>query len=375
MSKKVRILSLDGGGIRGVIPAGVLIYVEKKLQELSGNENARLADYFDMIAGTSTGAILGCFYCIPHPNKGEPNQPNVRDTAETALDFYMKHGYGIFNGSRYPSWFGLRQLWNGTTFDVTYLENLFKQEFGDLKLHELIKPCVVTTYAMNWQSSYFFYSREDKPYREFFVRDVVRSTSAAPTFFAPAKIKNQAYAEAQAAVERGELREEEVIEDMVNIDGGVFANNPAMCAYAEARQGTFNGVERPSSKDMIMLSIGTGGGQLTFPNLENSATWGVLNWATTLPDLMIDGSADTVSFQIEQIFGTSTEGHQNYLRLDVPASYRESPGYASDMTDASEENLQALKGAAEATVEANKAELDALIQKLIDNAPDDTPST
>ena len=64
MSRKVRILSIDGGGIRGVIPAVILNYIEKGLRRQSGNRNATLADYFDLVAGTSTGGILACFYAM-----------------------------------------------------------------------------------------------------------------------------------------------------------------------------------------------------------------------------------------------------------------------------------------------------------------------
>uniref|UniRef100_UPI0040479B6C patatin-like phospholipase family protein n=1 Tax=Roseivirga sp. TaxID=1964215 RepID=UPI0040479B6C len=62
MGKKIKILSIDGGGIRGIIPGTILNYLETALQKESGNPNARLADYFDLIAGTSTGGILTCTY-------------------------------------------------------------------------------------------------------------------------------------------------------------------------------------------------------------------------------------------------------------------------------------------------------------------------
>jgi uncharacterized protein len=64
--RKARILSLDGGGMRGIIPATVLEYVENKIIELTKNPNARIADYFDMVAGTSTGGILCAFYLTPN---------------------------------------------------------------------------------------------------------------------------------------------------------------------------------------------------------------------------------------------------------------------------------------------------------------------
>ena len=89
MSKKVRILSLDGGGIRGIIPATVLEYVEKQLIEKTNNSNARLADFFDIIVGTSTGGILACFYLTPNPNSTKPGSKYI---ASEALELYSKKG-------------------------------------------------------------------------------------------------------------------------------------------------------------------------------------------------------------------------------------------------------------------------------------------
>jgi patatin-like phospholipase/acyl hydrolase len=63
--KMTRILSIDGGGIRGIIPGQILVILEEKLKAKTGNENARIADYFDLIAGTSTGGILTCAYLTP----------------------------------------------------------------------------------------------------------------------------------------------------------------------------------------------------------------------------------------------------------------------------------------------------------------------
>ena len=62
MSKLTRILSIDGGGIRGIIPGQILVALEQKLKERTHNDNTKIADYFDLIAGTSTGGILTCIY-------------------------------------------------------------------------------------------------------------------------------------------------------------------------------------------------------------------------------------------------------------------------------------------------------------------------
>ncbi|NQU53154.1 MAG: patatin-like phospholipase family protein [Bacteroidetes bacterium] len=322
MNKKVRILSLDGGGMRGIIPATVLKYVEEKLQEKSKNKNARLADFFDLIVGTSTGGILTCFYLISNPSK-EKDVPTSKYPASKALEFYVEKGGLIFDDSKNKSWFGLRQLFNATRFNPNNIENIFEEEFGDKKLSELLQPCIITSYDMESQSAVFFHSRETKPDRDFRIKDVVRSTSAAPTYFPPANIINLASGR-----------------KMINLDGGVFANNPAMCAYVEARKTDFGKVKNPGAKDMIFLSVGTGGGKLHFPKVEKSGMWSVVNWAKSIPDIMMDGGAETVHYQMEAIFGTLGKKEKvHYKRIDVPFDKR---NYSSDMSDASEDNIKAL---------------------------------
>jgi patatin-like phospholipase/acyl hydrolase len=355
MSKKVRILSLDGGGIRGIIPATVLEYVEKQLIEKTNNPNARLADFFDIIVGTSTGGILACFYLTPNPNT-DSTEPSSKYIASEALELYSKKGELIFEESRRKSWFGLRQIFNATRYRASNLEKIFKEEFGELKFDNLIKPCVVTTYDMEKQSSFFFNSREelDKK-RSFYLKDVARSTSAAPTYFAPAKIKNLITGD-----------------KMTNLDGGVFANNPSMCAYAECRTSEFKQIKFPNASNMLFLSIGTGGGQLHFPKLNKVGVWNVIKWAKSAPDIMMDGSIDTVHYQMKQLFETvkSSDNISNYKRIDVPLKKRK---YDSDMSNASENNIQALKKAGEEALKEalkskeNEKTLDTFIDLLIEN--------
>lgn len=355
--KKVRILALDGGGIRGVIPATIMKYVEDELIRISGNENARIADYFDLIAGTSTGGILTCIYLTPGR---EDQKASTMYTAGEALDFYVKEGYNIFNGSKLSNWKRVWGLANATQFSPSYLESLFAKRFGDLRMSQLTKPCLITTYDMKTHSSFFFTSDEpDTKQREFFVRDVARSTSAAPTYFPPAMISN-------LITQKG----------MINIDGGVFANNPAMCAYAEARTTRFpdRGIDFPSADDMLILSIGTGGGGFTLPNLQKSKKWGVISWAKSVPDIMMDGSVDTVAFQMDKIFGTldKVDDQMCFLRIDVPKD-KDVRKYAADMSDASPENIQLLMEAGQKTLEAarkpsqgHKHTLDSFIKLLMD---------
>lgn len=347
--KKVRILSIDGGGIRGVIPATVIKYVEEYLQRKV--PGTTIADHFDFISGTSTGGILTGIYLAPDAR----NKTKSRFTAAEALDFYVKEGYQIFNNSRLNKWKRLWGMRNATAYSPKYLENLLEEKFQNLCMSDLLKPCLITTYNMNSKSSYFFTSVEDTDKREFLVRDVLRSTSAAPTYFPPAQIKNIA-----PNPEKSDI-------SLMNLDGGVFANNPMMCAYAEVRKTHFpdRNNERPTAKDMYILSIGTGGGGFKLEKKEKSRSWNLLKWAKTIPEIMMDGSVDTVAFQMDAIGDTlQSSDSGKYLRIDTPINAR---GYASDMSDASPENIRNLLTAGEKTLEEAKSKgLDVFLDGLLD---------
>jgi len=367
MARKLRILSLDGGGIRGIIPASVMVYVENKLRSISKNENACIADYFDLVVGTSTGGILSCFYLTPNP-ENKPGKSTCKYVATQALELYSKKGHQIFNESKYKGGFG-RRLFNASLYNPKNLEHILKSEFADLKFNELLKPCLITTYNVRNRTSFFFNSREKiSKKRDFFVRDAVRSTSAAPTYFPPAEIQNLATGE-----------------KLINLDGGVFANNPTMCAYSEARSNDYSkddptlvftnseGAKAPpSAKDMLILSIGTGGSETPFKNVDRIGKWGVIPWITAIPTIMMDGSADTVNYHMLKIFDTLGKHCKNYKRIDVPEINRD---YNDDMADASPKNIEKLKIAGQIAIKSAQVSndrqysLDEFIGLLVDNRP------
>ncbi|ARV05237.1 hypothetical protein BTO04_00365 [Polaribacter sp. SA4-10] len=349
--KKVRILSLDGGGIRGIIPATIIKYAENYLQER--RPGTTIADHFDLIAGTSTGGILTGIYLTPQ----EENKNKAKYSATDAFNFYVDNGHAIFNASKIN---GIKRLWglgSAVKFNPQNLEKLLKEKVGDLKISELMKPCLITTYDMNRKSSFFFTSTEDTAKREFLVRDILRSTSAAPTYFPPAKIKNLASGP----------QKDTRCNNMVNLDGGVFANNPTMCAYAEARNTNFKdrANNEPSASGMHILSIGTGGGGFKIENKEKSDRWSLLKWAQLIPEIMMDGNIDTVAFQMNEIFQVQqANNEESYLRIDTPQKDRT---YASDMSNASPENINNLKKAGEKTLEyAISKGLDKFLDALLD---------
>lgn len=345
MRDKVRILSIDGGGIRGVIPAQVLLHMEKRIQEAKGPE-ARLVDYIDMIVGTSTGAILGALLLVPDEN-GRPKY-----TTQDALDFYVKHGETIFNNSIKRKWM-LKRLFKASKFGAKNLEKLFDEKLGSIKLSELLKPCIITSYNLTHRDALFFNSREKNTGAgDFLLKDVLRSTSAAPTYFDPAHIFSI------GGTRKGK---------MVNVDGGVFANNPSMCAYAEGRKTHFpNWQDKedpnkkfPTAKNMLLLSLGTGGGRPELGYTSDAHKWGMLDWAKKTPEIMMDGGLDMVNHQVALLFdslGTEND-RKNFKRVDFPKLPEgQKPPYDSDMSNADRKNIEKLVASGLTTVQnANQA--------------------
>ncbi|MCK9617925.1 MAG: patatin-like phospholipase family protein [Lentimicrobiaceae bacterium] len=345
MSKKITILSIDGGGIRGILPGVILAYLEQKLQEKEGAQ-ARLCDYFDLLAGTSTGGILTCMYITPSAD-GRP-----LFTASEAVDLYLKNGGIIFSRSW---WYKLRTLFGllGAKYPVINIERILKSYLKNVMLKDALKPCLVTAYDIVQRKTVFF-NKTDTIKSDIFnyhMRDIARSTSAAPTYFKPVKIESLFGA------------------PLYMIDGGVFANNPAMCAYAEARTTEFSKIfnrpdkpDYPNAKNMIMISIGTGTHSDPY-NYNKVKKWGAAYWALPIINILMSSNAETVHYELNQMFDTIKPPDQaDYYRLEPTV------GTASSQMDlATSENMHALEEAGKTFVTANVGLLDKIVDLLIAN--------
>ncbi|KAL0450326.1 UNVERIFIED_CONTAM: Patatin-like protein 1 [Sesamum latifolium] len=134
----ITILSIDGGGVRGIIPGVILGYLESQLQELDG-EDARLADYFDLIAGTSTGGLLTTMITAPDKNK----RPMY--AGKDLVPFYLEHCPKIFPQTRGP-FAGLIDVFKavtGPSYDGKYLRSLLQKILGETRLHETLTNVVL----------------------------------------------------------------------------------------------------------------------------------------------------------------------------------------------------------------------------------------
>jgi patatin-like phospholipase/acyl hydrolase len=335
---KLKILSIDGGGIRGVIPGIILMEIEKRIQEKTKNPSAKLGDYFDFFAGTSTGGILAGIYLCPDDK--DPSKP--RFTAEQAVELYLRRGPLIFNSStwkRLTSFGGL----NEEMYSEEMLEKYLRAYFRDIKLSELVKPCLITAYEIEKRHPYFF-SRDDARDtvdKDFYIRDVARATSAAPIYFKASQISSMS----------GSL--------FSFVDGGLFANNPALCGLTDVLKLFKNGPDAVQIKDVILISMGTG---IKKTPIEYRAAreFGALGWIKPILHIVSSGNNETVDYQVRQLFRNAGVADQ-YLRLSPLLSTA-----SADLDDASPENLKALKDAGINCAEENKREIDRMVDKIIE---------
>lgn len=334
----MKILSIDGGGIRGIIPGQVLVALEEKLQQLSGNPAMRIADAFDLIAGTSTGGILTCLYLCP-----DQHTRTARFSAAEAVDLYLQHGDNIFD----VSFFKAIESVDGVAdakYSATNLEKVLADYLGDLKLSELLKPCLITAYDLTRRDAKFFNSADITiknlgPGWDYYVRDIARATSAAPTYFPPANI---------SAFDR---------KVYPLIDGGVFANNPAMCACVEA----FDLDPTLEVNDLLVLSLGTGQASKPY-HYSEAKSWGKIGWVGPVLDIMMSGVAETVDYQLQMMFKRADCSAQ-YLRLQVDLQQHENVDSAMD--NASEDNMRALESAGQSLAATSDQQLEDFAKLLL----------
>jgi patatin-like phospholipase/acyl hydrolase len=331
--KLTRILSLDGGGIRGIIPGQVLVILEDKLKAKTGDPNARIADFFDLIAGTSTGGILACALLCPDPD----NPAHPLFTAREVVNLYLDRGDDIFN---IPFFHKMRTA--GGTLDEKYptheLEKTLNDYFNDLKLSQLLKPCLISSYDIQRRQAHFFTSHDAvvKEGWDFYVKDVARATSAAPTYFECADIKSLTGISYPL------------------IDGGVFVNNPAICAYAEVHH-KYN----VTAKQMAILSLGTGYEKKSY-QYDQAKDWGMVKWIKPLINIMMSGVSEVVDYQLNEIYH-AVKAPSQYLRISTELPVNVSP----EIDDASPQNLAALKELGTETAQKFDSQLDDFINFLI----------
>lgn len=300
MAKVVKVLSIDGGGIRGIIPAMVLAEIER-------STGKRIAELFDVIAGTSTGGILALALIKPNA-QGKPEY-----TAEDLIKLYKGEGKKIFK----TEIFNRVKMLVDEKYPNSNIEDVLQKYFGETPLSRALTNVVITSYDLKVRDTYLFKSSKAKEAprkRDFKMKDVARATSAAPTYFEPHPVKLP-----------------DNSRTLVLVDGGVFANNPAMCAYVEAK------TLYKDATDFLVVSIGTG--QLTNElKYDEVKDWGLVEWAQPILNVVLDGVSDVVDYHMNELL-QGKDGTSSYYRFQIDLD----KDRGDRMDDASDENINYLQ--------------------------------
>jgi patatin-like phospholipase/acyl hydrolase len=269
---KYKILSLDGGGLRGLITARLLDRLNNT-SEISGWLNE-----VDLYAGTSTGGILALALA-------------VGKSPDEICTLYKDKGKKIFDDS---IWDDIRDLGKtiGADYDNKNLKTELKRIFGATKLSEISKKVAIPTFDLDneaktpadrtWKPKIFHNFTGEDSDGEALAADVALYTSSAPTYFPSA----DGY-----------------------IDGGVYANNPSIIAIAQAISKSNDIPERAQLDDLVMLSAGTGV-SLTYIKGKN-LNWGYAQWIKPLISVLMDGVAGISDYQANELLAG------RYYRLQI----------------------------------------------------------
>ncbi|GLJ39136.1 hypothetical protein SUGI_0797650 [Cryptomeria japonica] len=328
----VTILSIDGGGVRGIIPSTILEFLETELQKLDGPD-VRLADYFDVIAGTSTGGLVTAM--LTAPNK--ENRPLF--AAKDVKQFYKDESCSIFP-TRGFIWGWLLKIYaflRGPKYTGRYLHNRVKELVGDIRLHDLLTNVVIPTYDSHLQQPVIFstFQARDDVSKDAYLSDVCIGTSAAPTYL-PAH-----YFETKDSFG--------IPRPFHLIDGGVAANNPTLVAMNEVTKESLNHPEEwvtlrkaKDKRNILVLSLGTGYKTATY-KASDVSKWGLLGWLrqkdmVPIVDTFMQSSSDMVDIHSSLLFHTF-QSEQNYLRIQE----NELMGDAASVDISTKENLENLE--------------------------------
>jgi uncharacterized protein len=398
----IRILSIDGGGIRGVIPAMILEHIEKmiarKIEENAKNSKTsepnngftqgeidpRIQDYFDVFAGTSTGGIISAGLLCPDRTKKIPTDYHYRPS--DFLKLYKAEGRTIFDQGVFEQ--RMRELqnnWNNgafmTMYDRSGLDKVLDDKLGRfsngnvIHFHDLLKPVIIVSLEYGSGKPAIFKNWENTSYS---AANVLRATSAAPTYFDPIGFAQEGITITNRDIGEFLRFSPEVFEKVRRanynyyIDGGVFRNNPANIALDEVVANTSLFVKkagRPSVQrnpvrlsnndvdrsSLLMLSLGTGHNPQAF-DIQGAKSITAKIAITAFEQSMVGSS------MMEEDSARNKISSSNYFRFNPPISAE-----SAQMDNASPENIKDLESQTRKYLETPevKQQLNRLVTKLI----------
>lgn len=344
MTFKYKILSIDGGGIRGIIPAMILSEIERRTGK-------QISELFDLVAGTSTGGLLALGLTKPDPR----NKQKALYKAEKFVEVYEQFGPQIFSDPTLLPWFRPKYESKGR-------QTVFYHLLGNTSIEQAVTEVFITSYDIDLRLPIFFTSNQEaemvgnsfcKICTGFSMLDAAMATSAAPSYFKPSYLPTPQQPSGYYTL----------------VDGGVFANNPTSLAIMEAIIAAKKAGESLELNDILVVSLGTGSLTRQFP-YNDAKNWGLAKWLQPLIHIGLDGSSESVACQLEQLLPHSQSRPQQYYRfqekLDGPdITHPEYDAPSDDLDDVSPENIRRLKFLAQKIIRDRHHDIDELCNQLL----------
>lgn len=291
-----RILSIDGGGIRGVVPSLWLAHLE---QGLAAHHAGPVAEQFDLLVGNSTGALVVAGLAA---GKRPAELAHLYEEASRAI--FPDTPKRVMSRARRIASQGL----SAPKFDGRGLDRVLHLVFGEMTLGQLQRPVMLLAFDTIARAPVFFRSYAPE-HRDVPVWEALRGSAAAPGYFPAHPMR---IGERELAV----------------IDGGVVANNPALCAIAEALRFD-DSISDP--RQLLLLSMGTG--RHAYPiSAHDAMSWGAMQWAMPLLDVVFDAASDNNDEIARLLVGDGYTRMQ--LKLEAGSQF---------LDDASSDNIQHLR--------------------------------
>ncbi|QGR02266.1 patatin [Ehrlichia ruminantium] len=303
------ILSIDGGGVRGIVAATILQAIQKKI-------NKPIADIFDLIAGSSVGSLIGAALCLK--NNNGMHKYSVSDV----LDILLHSSGRIFSNSITRK---VISVVAGPMYSDENLNATLQEVFGDTTMNDLMLNFMVPSYDLYSNRTVMFRSWIEK-YRSVKVRDVARAAVGAPTYFTPYEL---------VVNNKKELL----------IDSSLVSNNPIIEAYAAAQ------VLYPG-ETVYCLSVGCGTINMDFSHVQNS----LLYWGSKIIFVIVDAGLDAVDYKMERLIKASDK----YFRMSGDIKYA-----THDFSDASPVNIGNVQKDAQRILADNLGKIDEFCQIVL----------
>jgi patatin-like phospholipase/acyl hydrolase len=352
MNYQIKILSIDGGGIRAIIPCMILAEIEKRTQK-------PIFSLFDLITGTSTGGITALGLTKP---KSDPNDPykllqplQAEYSAQSLLDMYVYHGAEIFYEPLIEQFLGELDDIVRPRYSSSGIKDVVKKYFRETPIKQALKEVIIPSYDIEIRLPVFFTNKVEKQETDsrnfrkicsgFTMTQAAMATSALPSYFPPYHLPTPQNPSGFYTL----------------IDGGVYTNNPANLAIMEAMIAAKHNGEQLNLDEILVVSLGTGSLTRKY-NYDEAKNWGLLGWVQPLINIMLDGSSAAVAAQLEQLLPKASNNPPQYYRFQAFLSEE-----LEALDNTKLENIRKIKAVATQIIEERNKDLDELCEQLLSN--------